>query len=128
MAKRSRAAPSTSDVDATIVGFQLSSVLQLVQIERRSCRLIVRSESRTGDIWLEHGEPIHAVFRGQEGDEAILALLEVPSPRVQLVADEKASTRTVSRTLIQLLLEAARRADSDVTFHPEGYNHLAAKG
>ena len=103
-----------------IAGFSLSSVLQLVQIERRSCTILVDGERSSGELVLSGGEIVYGATRDLTGSEAVLALLRSPIRRIQLREADRSPPRTVHAPLTQLLLEAVRREDVGTSATPPG--------
>ncbi|MCG8455975.1 MAG: response regulator [Holophagales bacterium] len=93
-------------------GFSLASVLQLVEVERKSCEVSVSSsDAPSGSLVFVDGRLADARAGDLRGDEAVLEILKVEAPRVSLREPSSAVKVTVSRDLTYLLLESARIDD-----------------
>jgi len=57
--------------EGRITGLRFSSFLQLIENEQKSCRLLVRSTDRTGEVCFSHGNIISARTNHLEGTEAV---------------------------------------------------------
>lgn len=96
-----------------IEGITLSSLLQILNLERKSCALRVESSGRLGELVFEAGEIIHAEIDGATGLDAVLAILEWEEPTIEIGATASRSARTVEMHLLHILLESARRRDEE---------------
>lgn len=94
-----------------IEGITLFSFLQLVELERKTCRLAIHSEGKTALLFFSNGELVHAEAEGLEGDEAVLQLGDWSLPDIDIDYPTKTSKRTVTKNLTELLLDAARISD-----------------
>jgi hypothetical protein len=91
----------------------LSTVLTVLEMERRTGVLVVRGTERTGRVSLREGRVVHAEIRGapERGADAVFELLSwVDGGFIFRVGEVQASDE-VSLPTAMLLLEAARRAD-----------------
>ncbi|WP_306590232.1 response regulator [Geothrix sp. 21YS21S-4] len=89
-----------------IRGMGLNSILQLLQWERKSCTLTVKSEAGVGRLYLRQGEVIHATFLDEEGLPAAYRILAWPRPDIEFV-DTCRVEPTIDLPLTELLLSAA---------------------
>ena len=93
-----------------IRGLNLSSILQLLSWERKSCTLTVKCESAMGLIYLRDGEVIHAACHTQESLPAAYEILGWDRPDIEFV-DTCRVDPTIDLPLTELLLNAAMVAD-----------------
>ena len=104
-------------------GLSLSGFLQLLNSERRTCTLAVRSDGETGRVDLFEGEVIDAILGENVGRSALFELLSWEHPEIDLEAYRLASRRTIEAPLARLLLEAAFGSDgfraSDSVLFPQ---------
>lgn len=61
-------------------GFSLPTLLQLIQLERKTCTLDVRSNGRAGFLYFREGELFDAEVDGKVGREAAETVVCWPSP------------------------------------------------
>ncbi len=90
-----------------VKGLSLSGFLQLLNSERRTCCLAVRSGDKTGRVHMLEGEVINAVYRGVEGRRALYHLLKWERPEIDVETYSLATRKRIRSPLARLLLEAA---------------------
>src|SRR5262245_30601486 len=88
---------------SVVRGISLASLLQVIQMERKTCTLSV-SGGGYGQLGLRDGELVHAQVGRTTGKEALFAILGWPSP-VLTIEDRCESPTTVAGGVQQLLLE-----------------------
>ena len=89
-----------------IKGIELNSILQLLNWEKKSCTLTVKSEAGMGLLYLKHGEVIHAGFRADEGLHAAYQILTWDRPDIEFVETCRVHP-TIDLPLTELLMNAA---------------------
>lgn len=100
--------------EGVLGGFALSSVLTVLELERRSGLLELRHNGRRGRIWLREGAPVAAMVDHDVGADAVFQLLSWQRGQFRfragtaLVQDRVDQIRS---PLAHLLIEAARRQD-----------------
>ncbi len=93
-----------------IEGVSLSSFLQLLEQERKSCTLIVSSGDQEGRFYFEEGVLIDAGSSGESGQEAASAILSWPNPSFSVARAEDRMHR-ITLPLAHILLAAAKVHD-----------------
>ncbi len=93
-----------------LYGIGLPAFLQLVELERKTCAVLVRDEDRAGSFVFERGLVIHARQGDLVGETAAMEMLCWPQPHL-LVREASAPPRNVTMRLSQLILEAFRMFD-----------------
>ncbi|WP_005035934.1 DUF4388 domain-containing protein [Holophaga foetida] len=96
-----------------IEGLSLPSLLQMLNIERKTCTIRVISGRRVGFFYMQGGELINARFRRVEGLEAAVRLLAADSPRAEIQSQLHDSTRRIQGRLEEVLMEAMQFKDED---------------
>lgn len=96
-----------------IEGITLSSLFQILNLERKSCALRVESEGRLGELVFEAGEMVHAEIDGAVGLDAVHAILGWAEPKIEIGATPSRPSRTIGMELLHILLESARRKDEE---------------
>jgi DNA-binding response OmpR family regulator len=96
-----------------IQGITLCGFLQLLEVERKTCTLLVSSDGRTGFLHFQDGELIHAEMGETSGPEVVYALENWTAPEIEIDQVCRARGRTVFGSVTELLLEGARRADEE---------------
>jgi CheY-like chemotaxis protein len=91
-------------------GIGLNSILQLLDWEKKSCTLTVKSEAGMGLMYLKKGEVVHAAYRADEGLPAAYEILTWDRPDIEFVETCRVE-RTIDLPLTELLLNAALVSD-----------------
>lgn len=109
-----------------IQGLTLTGFIQLLSVERKTCRLRVSDGHRHGDLLFRDGQLVDARLGQLEGDRAALELIGWDeSAQLDLHSGYQAQRITVNSSLNHLLLEAMRLKD-EAQREPsgEGYSTL----
>ena len=91
-------------------GIGLNSILQLLNWEKKSCTLTVKSEAGMGLLYLKQGEVVHAAYRSDEGLPAAYEILTWDRPDIEFVETCRVE-QTIDLPLTELLLNAALLTD-----------------
>lgn len=91
-------------------GIGLNSILQLLNWEKKSCTLTVKSEAGMGLVYLKHGEVVHAAYQSSEGLHAAYEILTWDRPDIEFVETCRVE-RTIDLPLTEILLNAALITD-----------------
>ena len=91
-------------------GIGLNSILQLLNWEKKSCTLTVKSEAGMGLLYLKDGEVVHAAYRADEGLAAAYEILIWDKPDIEFVETCRVE-RTMDLPLTELLMNAALITD-----------------
>jgi CheY-like chemotaxis protein len=94
-----------------IVGITLPGLLQLLNLERKTCALSIESSGRKGQIAYLSGELIHAQVGASTGLDAAYEILGWDEPEIEIGGAPSVRERTVQASLHHIVLEAARRRD-----------------
>lgn len=96
-----------------IEGITLAGMLQILNLERKSCSLRVAAGDHVGELHCEAGEVIHAECPGAQGVAAVHQILAWQEPTIEIFEAPSLAERTIDVPLVHLLLDAARRHDED---------------
>jgi hypothetical protein len=103
-----------------IQGLSLPSLLQMLNMERKTCTIRVSSERRNGFFYLRDGQIINACYRGLDGMDAVQALIAVPSPKMEIDKNLHDPTQRLDLRLEEILLLAAQLQDEGNLAIPPG--------
>lgn len=103
-------AASLYEPSGMIRGIGLNSILQLLNWEKKSCTLTVKSEAGMGLLYLKQGEVVHAAYRAEEGLVAAYEILTWDRPDIEFVETCRVE-RTMDLPLTELLMNAAMILD-----------------
>jgi CheY-like chemotaxis protein len=91
-------------------GVTLAGLLQLLELERRSCTVRVLARGASGRVFLDRGQVVGSTHDGLQGMEALCHVLSWPDPRIELGPPQSVA-HGEPMSLQEALLEAARRSD-----------------
>ena len=97
--------------DGMIIGLPLNSLLQLMEWERKSCTVKVKSNCGVGMLYLHEGALIHANYMELEGLEAVYEILALTESYVEFTGVCRAD-KTIAIPLTEVLLNVAMNNDN----------------
>lgn len=89
----------------------LPSLLQLIEMERKTCTLLVASSGQQGKLFVRDGKLIHAEHDHTRGDEAATEIIGWSSPAVTITASCATRQQTVQQPMGFIIMEALRVRD-----------------
>jgi CheY-like chemotaxis protein len=92
-------------------GFQPASILQVVHLEGRSCRIELMTPDLCGELCFESGELKHARASGMEGEEAVISILGMRDPVIKLYKGQEGYPKNVQLSLQELFQEYGQNRD-----------------
>jgi len=95
----------------TLKGFKLSTLLQIMEMDRLSCRLNVSSEGKTGTLYIKEGQIINAYLQGFDTEEAAMEIITWEGGKIDIKELEDDVKEVIPVGLMNLLLEAFKRKD-----------------
>lgn len=102
---------------AFMQGFSLSSLLQLMNLDRKSSTLTVRSGDAFGRLFISEGDVVDAWFGDDFGRKAFGQILALPKPTLELLPLPGQVQRSITESLNSLLLSAFREEDERRRFN-----------
>ncbi|MEJ7763001.1 MAG: response regulator [Thermomicrobiales bacterium] len=100
------------DTSGFIAGVPLATVLQMLQVDNRSCRLDIFSPDGSGSLACNGGQLIDARTGDLRGEEAAYRILGWRGSRIAIRGvDGPIAETTIRMPLAYLLMEAVRRED-----------------
>jgi len=103
----------------SIHGLSLIDLLQMFHYARRSLAIVVDGLT-PGQVFLEDGELIHAVYRELHGEPALRMILAMPAGSLRTMVLPHATPRSITRDFQTLLLDTLRTVDEDNLRELEG--------
>ena len=96
-----------------ITGVSLSSFLQLLELDRKSCTLTIHAGSKTGVMYFRDGELLDATAMDLQGSEAAYAIVGWKNVEIEIDNNCSVTEKRIKETLGFILLEGCRRKDED---------------
>jgi hypothetical protein len=94
-----------------IKGITLPAFLQMLEMERKTCTLTIRSGGRVGRLYLKDGVMMDAEAGSAQGEDAAREIVFWERPEIEIEGRCVKTTRNVESSLSHLLLEGARLQD-----------------
>jgi len=107
------ATPRSPDNRGYVAGLSIFSVVQMLNLDRRSGELRVTSGDRAGTLSLLAGELVDAQHRDLVGEAAAFEILSWDDARVEIRDAAAPTQRRIHTALPHLLMEAVRVQDED---------------
>src|SRR5690606_28586257 len=85
--------------------------VQMVAGSGRDKAVVLTTHTGTGYIWIEHGDIVHAQWGEMRGEQAFYKMLSVGRGSFRENLFRSPPARTIVRSSMHLLMEAARQAD-----------------
>lgn len=99
------------DYGGGVRGINLSSFLQMMELESCTCSLNVTSRDMVGSLWLKNGELIAAKSQAAEGEEAALDILAWKNVFIDIDYTPHEVERQISTPLMILMVESSQHYD-----------------
>lgn len=94
-----------------ITGISLSSFLQLLEIDRKTCTLTIHSGSKKGTMFFRDGVLLDAMSQDQQGCEAAYSIITWKNVEIEIENSCSIDKKNITETLGFMLLEGCRRKD-----------------
>ncbi|MCP4343735.1 MAG: response regulator [Desulfobulbaceae bacterium] len=99
------------DYGGGVRGINLSSFLQMMELERCTCTLRVSSKDQAGSLWLTNGEVIAAQLQAAEGEEAAFDILAWENVFIDIDYTPHGMEQQIFMPLMMLILRSGQRYD-----------------
>jgi CheY-like chemotaxis protein len=104
-------------LEGSLSHLDLPGVIQMLALSRQSGVLYINAEALDGTIFLNRGDVLHAEVGETIGDEAVISIIKncngVTRGVYKFVSGSQTVTRTVFRSVTELMLGALREIDEE---------------
>ena len=104
-----------SDPKGEIEGFSTTAFLQMIEMEEKTCTIQVKSAENVGFLFFRKGRLIAAANGDKRGEDAAYDILNWKDSAIQITHAEPEKRIEINRSLMHILVEAARRQDEAET-------------
>lgn len=112
-------------LEGSLSHLDLPGVIQMLAHSRQSGVLYINAETLDGTLFFNRGVVLHAEVGETIGDEAVICIIKncngVERGVYKFVPGSLAATRTVFRSVTELMLEALREIDEERAANEGGY-------
>ncbi|MFZ5895098.1 MAG: DUF4388 domain-containing protein [Myxococcota bacterium] len=105
-------------VEGQLNNVSLASLLQLMEMERKTCSLTVRCHENTGVLFLNQGQLVDARSGSLAGEAAAMEIISWPHPNISISRDRGARPRVIETSLGFIVMEAMRVHDEESRRRP----------
>ncbi len=102
---------SDKGVSGTIDSIDLSSLLQLVNLEKKSLTVKVSNADQTGFLFFKKGEIIHATYGEMNGLEAAKFIIKMNKGKFSFVKNEGTIPESITVPFVVLMMELMKEKD-----------------
>jgi CheY-like chemotaxis protein len=106
-----------------IRGVSLPSFLQMMELEDRSCSLLITAKAGSGWLYLRKGMPVAAEFDKLTGRQAALQILTWKNVTIDIDYKSPDCPREITKPLMSLIMESGRLIDEEQRRRPELRKH-----
>ncbi len=96
----------------TIESIDLTSLLQLINLERKTVAVKIEVENKHGFLHFEDGEIINAEFADLQGEEAAIKLINLNSGKFKVIKKKK-TVKNIKTPFINFMMEIMRLIDEE---------------
>ncbi|HID02977.1 MAG TPA: response regulator [Desulfobacterales bacterium] len=94
-----------------ITGVSLSSFLQLIEIDKKTCTLTIHAGSKKGTMYFRDGVLLDAISPELQGSEAAYFIVSWKNVEIEIENSCSIEEKNIAETLGFILLEGSRRKD-----------------
>jgi DNA-binding NarL/FixJ family response regulator len=109
----------TNGAGGQLKGLSLTSVLQLINAERKTCVLSVRSATDSGELSINEGEIVAARTATMQGKDAAYNIVSWENVRIEFLENQPNVKQEIFEPFMALLMEALRLKDENQLPTPE---------
>lgn len=110
----------SQSVRGFVQNVSLASLLQLLEMERKTCHLTVSCADQRGELTVRAGVLVHARCADVTGEAAAIAIVAWPNPAVTIAHSCDAAPATIERSLGFIVMEAMRVQDEAARANSQG--------
>ena len=103
------------DYGGQVQGINLSTLLQMLEVEKRSCTLLISAKSKSGTVYLADGRPVAAKTGKLSGKAAALLLLNWKNVVIDIDYRPMDIPVEINDSLMGLLLESGQFMDETLS-------------
>jgi hypothetical protein len=101
-----------STLRGNLQSISLMDVVQLLNVNRKTGKLLVNQEGLSGVLYVLNGDVVHAEIGDALGESGAFEILEWDKGEFEFISTKFKAPTTIKRSVPDLLMEAARTADS----------------
>jgi CheY-like chemotaxis protein/predicted regulator of Ras-like GTPase activity (Roadblock/LC7/MglB family) len=96
-----------------LLGIALPTVLQMIELDRKTCTLRVRAGDLSGQLFFKRGLLVDATAGSHEGLPAAMEIVSWQQPEIDFLSGPMHHARSLDLSVTQVLLDAFRMKDEE---------------
>ncbi len=100
-----------SGAEGSISGISLASFLQLMEMEKKTCTVKVRSKEKIGTMYFRAGELINAATDHLQGEKAAYELMTWDKIQIEVEGICRKKDKNIKQPLMNILMEGLKKKD-----------------
>jgi len=105
---------SDPGVSGTIESIDLTSLLQMVNLEKKSVTVRIEHKDKTGFIYFENGEIIHAEYNEFEGLEAAKYIISMNKGKFSISKNGEVVPKSIDVPFVALMMDSLKFNDENI--------------
>jgi response regulator of citrate/malate metabolism len=101
-------------ISGTINSIDITSLLQMINLEQKTVTIKINQKNKTGYLYFEKGNIVHAEYDGLEGEDAAHSLLNTNRGKFSLVPFPEEIKRTIDLPFMMLLMNSTKTMDEEL--------------
>ena len=102
-------------VTGTIESIDLTSLLQMINLEKKSITVKIEHNEETGFLYFEKGEIIHSIYKEFEGLEAAKHIISMNKGKFSFVKNGEMVPKSIDVPFVALMMDSIRSSDEEIT-------------
>lgn len=112
-----------SGAEGLLHGISLASFLQLIEMEKKTCTLIIKSNKKSGALYFIKGELITVESGETRNEKALCELLCWDNVKIEIINHSKKKKKEIKQPLMNILMEGLKIKD-EMKFEKKPKTHL----
>jgi CheY-like chemotaxis protein len=100
-------------VHGHVQNVSLASFLQLMEMERKTCNLTIKSDDKSGLLVLHKGKLVDARSGDLQGEAAAISIIAWPNPSIMISRHSEVGPAVIQKSLGFMVMEAMRLHDEE---------------
>ncbi len=101
-------------VSGTIESIDLTSLLQMINLEKKSTTVKIESSGDTGFLYFENGEIIHSIYKEFEGLDAAKHIISMNKGKFSFVKNGDMVPKSIDVPFVALMMDSIRSSDEEI--------------
>ena len=118
---------SEAGVSGTIDSIDLTSLLQMINLEKKSITVKIDNSDQIGFLYFEKGEIIHALYNQFEGLEAAKHLISINKGKFSFAKNGESVPKTIDVPFVALMMDSMKLIDEEENSNNNEINDLKEK-